>query len=94
LQAIRFKRGARDPGILNRISQLSIDFLIVNRDTDIVAAIELQDATHDGEQRRAADARKAHPLKSAGILLLVWSVREMPDVQAIGLAVATMSAPN
>jgi hypothetical protein len=100
LQTVRFKRGSRDAGVLNRISQLSIDFLVVTPETAIVAAIELNDATHNDEQRRRADARKAHALKSAGIPLLIWSVREMPDVPAIRAAVTASSvqvlseAPN
>lgn len=91
LQTVRFKRGARDASILNRISQLSIDFLVVSPETAIVAAIELNDATHDDAQRRAADARKAHALKSAGIPLLIWSVREMPDVPTIRADIAAAS---
>lgn len=82
LQAVRFGRGAWTPATLNRISQLSIDFLVVTPDTRIIAAIELNDATHQGPKRQDADARKAHALKSAGIPLLVWPTRELPDVQA------------
>ncbi|MGO9949306.1 MAG: DUF2726 domain-containing protein [Steroidobacteraceae bacterium] len=92
LQALRFKRGSRDPRVLNRISQLSLDFMILAPDTRIIAAIELDDASHDREARRAADARKAHALKSAGIPLLRWSVRDMPDMSTIGRAVAGASA--
>ena len=39
LQALRFKRGLRDPSVLNRISQLSLDFLILGPETRIIAAI-------------------------------------------------------
>jgi Protein of unknown function (DUF2726) len=91
LQVVRSRRGSRNASILNRISQLSIDFLVVTSETAIVAAIELNDATHHDEKRRDADARKAHALKSAGIPLLVWSVREMPDVSAISAAVTAAS---
>ena len=91
LQTVRFRRRSRDWRILNRISQLSIDFLVVTPETAIVAAIELNDATHIDKQRRDADARKAHALKCAGIPLLVWSVREMPDVEAIRAAIAAAS---
>ena len=91
LQALRFKRGSRDRGVLNRISQLSLDFLILAADTRIIAAIELDDASHHREDRGMADARKAHALKSAGIPLLRWSTREMPDTKSIGSAIASMS---
>src|ERR1700733_6385989 len=46
LQILNFQRGRRTQAILNRISQLSIDFLIINPDTSIVAAVELDDSTH------------------------------------------------
>lgn len=48
LRALRFRRRSRDRGVLNRISQLSLDFLILAADTRIIAAIEL-------------DARRADP---------------------------------
>jgi len=91
LQLVRFKRGSRAPAILNRISQLSLDFVVLSPDTHVVAAIELDDASHD--HRQSADARKTHALKSAGIPLFRWSVREMPDAKVIGLAIGAASAP-
>jgi hypothetical protein len=92
LQTVRCR--SRDWRILNRISQLSIDFVVVTPETAIVAAIELNDATHNDVKRRDADARKAHALKSAGIPLLLWSVREIPDVEAIREAIAGGSRGN
>jgi very-short-patch-repair endonuclease len=88
LQALRFKRGEWSSAVANRISQLSLDFLIVRPDTSIVAAIELDDATHARQDRRAADARKTHALKSAGIPLLRWSTTRLPDAKTIESAVA------
>jgi hypothetical protein len=41
---------------MNRISQLSIDFLIAGPDTRIIAAIKLDDSSHDRRDRRDADA--------------------------------------
>lgn len=72
LQAVRFKRGTRNQSVLNRISQLSIDFLIVRPDTSIVAAVELDDGSHRRAARRDADARKTHALGAAGIPLIRW----------------------
>lgn len=86
LQMLRFKRGGWNRGIANRISQLSIDFLVLNPDTSIVAAIELDDGSHERADRRAADARKAHALKSAGVPLLRWHTRQLPDASAIQAA--------
>jgi very-short-patch-repair endonuclease len=89
LQIVRFKHGAWDPSIRNAISQLSVDFLIVEPDTSIVAAVELDDPSHARDKRRSADARKTRALESAGIPLLRWHVRQMPSVQAIEAALAT-----
>lgn len=94
LQLLRFTRGRWNAGIANRIRQLSVDFLIIRPDTSIVAAIELDDASHARERRQAADARKAHALESAGIPLLRWTVREMPDVAAIAAAVRSVTGTS
>ena len=97
IQMLCFKRGGWNPGIANRISQLSIDFVIVNPDTSIVAAIELDDGSHERADRRAADARKTHVLRSAGIPLVRWHARQLPDASAIEAAlpqICTGSKPN
>jgi very-short-patch-repair endonuclease len=83
LQVINFQRGRRTHAILNRISQLSLDFLILNPDTSIIAAVELDDATHTRENRRQADARKSHALQSAGIPMIRWNANSLPDSSAI-----------
>lgn len=89
-QALRFRRGAWSPSVFNRICQLSVDFLVLKPDTSIVAAIELDDASHDRPNRRDADARKEHALWSAGVPLLRWHVGRMPDAVGIGAAVADL----
>jgi hypothetical protein len=58
--------------------QLSPDFLILNPDMGIVAAVELDDATHTRDNRRQADARESHALKSAGVPLIRWDARACP----------------
>lgn len=83
LQVLNFQHGRRSQAIFNRISQLSLDFLILNPDTSIVAAIELDDATHTREDRRQADARKSHALESAGVPLIRWNAKSLPESAAI-----------
>jgi hypothetical protein len=92
LPVVQFQRGRRSQGILNRISQLSLDFLILNPDTSIVAAVELDDATHTRADRRQADARKSHALRSAGVALIRWNVKRLPDAAAILAAIPTVAA--
>jgi len=91
LQVVNFNRGRRSYAILNRISQLSLDFLILNPDTSIVAAIELDDSTHTPENRRQADARKSHALKSADVPLIRWNAKNLPDSVAILAAIPTVA---
>ena len=86
LQLLKFKRGQRTYAIFNRISQLLVDFVILNPDTSIAAAIELDDATHAREDRRRADDRKSHALKSAGVALIRWQAKSLPDAATIRAA--------
>lgn len=92
LQMVRFKRRSPPYAVLNKMSRLSVDFVILTPDTRVVAAIELDDASHLHQHRQSADARKAHALKSAGIPLIRWSVREIPDAMAISAAIESLSA--
>jgi len=83
LQLLKFKRERRSYAVFNRVCRLSLDFVIVNPDTSIVAAIELDDASHQRDDRRRADARKTHAMKSAGIPLIRWQAKSLPDAAAI-----------
>ena len=89
IQLLAFERGRRTQGLFNRICQLSVDFVILRPDTSIVAAIELDDATHERADRREADARKTHALQSAGIQLVRWNAKALPDVSTIATAFAS-----
>jgi very-short-patch-repair endonuclease len=91
LQVLKFQTGRRTQAILNRFNQLSLDFLILNPDTSIVAAVELDDATHTREASRQADARKDHALKSAGVPLIRWNAKNLPDRVAILAAIPTVA---
>lgn len=88
VRVLRFKRGQRDRAVWNRISQLSLDFLIARPDTSIIAAVELDDSSHLRSDRQDADARKGRALESAGVPLIRWRVGKMPDVASIKAAVA------
>jgi hypothetical protein len=86
LQVLEFLPGGRTQALVNRISQLSIDFLVLNADTSVVAAVELDDASHRRRDRPWADARKTHALKCAGVPLVRWNARNLPDGAAIRVA--------
>ena len=67
----------------NRISQKSIDYLVCERDFSIVAAIELDDKSHDSANRSVADATKARALAAAQVPLVRWRATALPDVETI-----------
>jgi hypothetical protein len=70
----------------NRINRLSLDFLICQRNSTVVAAVELDDTSHDNPLRREADARKEKALRDARVTLVRWSVSALPDESTIRTA--------
>jgi Protein of unknown function (DUF2726) len=77
------KRGFKFYEWNNRISQLSYDFVICKKDGSVIAAIELDDKTHDAAQQAERDARKQRATEAAGVILVRWNVAKMPDEAAI-----------
>ncbi len=67
----------------NRINRLSYDFVICKKDGTVVAAIELDDKTHESATRAEQDGRKQRATEAAGVLLVRWNVAKMPDEVAI-----------
>lgn len=92
IQLVNFEHGGRNYALFNRICRLSIDFVVLNPDTSIVAAIELDDATHERADRRDADARKTHALQSAGVHLVRWQAKALPSVRDIPGALSPPAA--
>lgn len=72
----------------NRINRMSLDYLVCLKDATIVAAIELDDRTHDLAARIGADTKKEKALAAAGIPLIRWHVGALPDESAIRMALA------
>lgn len=72
------ERGTRQ-ALFNRISRKTVDFLICLPDFTLVAAVELDDASH----RASLDAKRDAILKSAGIPILRMNVRDIPSVEQL-----------
>lgn len=72
----------------NRIDRMSLDFLVCLKDSTVVAAVELDDKTHEKASRIEADAKKEKALAAAGVALIRWQVSALPDENAIRLALA------
>lgn len=77
------KRGHPPRAWLNRINRKSVDFLILAKDATVIAAIELDDRSHERPDRRHADAQKNRALADAGVRLIRWGVSRMPDAAMI-----------
>jgi very-short-patch-repair endonuclease len=77
------KKGNNYQAWFNRINRMSADFVVCNKDSSIVSVIELDDTTHQKEDRQAADAKKDKALSSAGIRIVRWQAKAIPDIAAI-----------
>jgi very-short-patch-repair endonuclease len=77
------KKGNNYQAWSNRINRMSADFVVCNKDSSIVAVIELDDATHEREDRQAADAKKDKVLGAAGVQIVRWQAKAMPDLASI-----------
>ena len=78
---VRVEKGHDFRTWLNRINRMTVDFVVCLPDGTIVAAIVLDDASHDVDERVLADAKKSKALASAGIKLLRFrGVPSEPDL--------------
>jgi len=87
-QVLGVKKGFNFHAWNNRINRMSLDFLVCLKDSTIVAAVELDDKTHEKASRVEADAKKEKALSAAGVALIRWNVSALPDENAIRLAFA------
>src|SRR5882757_6132834 len=73
------KKGSRFHEWNNRINRMTYDFVICDKSTAVIAAIELDDKSHESERRRDADAKKNKATVDAGLKLIRWQVKSLPD---------------
>lgn len=87
-QVLGVKKGFNVREWNNRINRMSLDFLVCLKDSTIVAAVELDDKTHEKASRIEADAKKERALAAAGVALVRWHVNALPEGAAIREAFA------
>lgn len=87
-RALGVKKGFNFHQWNNRINRMSLDFLVCLKDSTIVAAVELDDRTHEKTSRIKADDKKERALSAAGVALIRWRVTALPDETAIRQAFA------
>src|SRR6267143_605192 len=73
------KKGFRFHEWNNRINRMSYDFVICDKAATVIAAIELDDKSHEREDRRESDAKKSKATTDAGLRLVRWHVKSPPD---------------
>ena len=62
---------------------MSYDFVICDKAATVIAAIELDDKSHESESRRDTDAKKNKATTDAGLKLFRWNVKSLPDERTI-----------
>lgn len=82
-QLVGIKKGPAFQTWFNKISRKSVDFVICMRDLSVVAAIELDDASHDSSERKRKDADKDKAIEGAGIPIIRWHAKDMPSTDEI-----------
>ena len=81
------KKGNNFGKWFNRINRMSADFVVCSKDSSVIAVIELDDKTHSKKERVSADFKKDKALSSAGIRVIRWNVKSMPEDSAIKEAI-------
>ena len=84
------KKGANFNEWNNRINRLSYDFVVCGKDSSVLAAIELDDRTHQSKSRAAVDERKNKATADAGLRLIRWHVGSLPDEETIHRELAVL----
>ena len=77
------KKGSNYQAWSNRINRMSVDYVVCNKDSSIVAVIELDDATHERKDRQTADAKKDKALAAAAVRIVRWQVKAIPNMATI-----------
>ena len=77
------KKGQNFHSWNNRINRLSYDFVVCAKDSTVVVAIELDDKTHEGARRAETDAKKTKATQDAGLRMIRWNVKSLPDEATI-----------
>jgi hypothetical protein len=63
----------------NRVAQLSLDYVICRRDFSVVAAVELDDPSHDRQRQKTRDEKKDAVMKAINVRLVRFDVRRYPS---------------
>ena len=65
------------------VNGLSVNFLVFSKDLSVLAAIELDDGSHEFERRQIVGSRIDKALSSAKVRLVRWRSEALPEEEAI-----------
>lgn len=75
----------------NRVCRQSVDFVLIDQNMQtVLAAIELDDWTHESAARQKQDAKKDKALASAGIPIIRFHAEKMPSIEMLRFDVLDM----
>lgn len=86
---IRRNRNKRWQAQFNAIARKSVDYVVCRKDFSVVAVIELDDSTHEREDRKKSDEVKNAAFKKVGIEVLRLTPGNLPASESIAIAFAT-----
>ena len=72
---------------MNKIAWLSLDFVICDSQCSVIAAIELDDSTHQKPRQQYRDFKKNSALHIANIKLIRWEAHKLPSLEQIKTAI-------
>jgi len=85
--------GTKNRAAFATIAQKSLDFVICNREMQILVVIEIDDKSHNSRERKIADAAKDKALKSAKIPILRWPALPLPTETEITMVANRFKEP-
>lgn len=74
----RKHRGNKNIWLYRNIAQYHVDFIVCDKETNIIAAIELDDPSHDTSDGERRDTKKDECMSAVGIKLIRIRVENMP----------------
>lgn len=80
---LKIKKSANQQYWFNRVNRMSYDYVVCHKNSYPLAVIELDDSTHERDDRQEADRRKNKILHDAGLTLLRWRKENIPDSTTI-----------
>ena len=86
---VGIRKNKRWQAQFNAISRKSVDYVVCRKDFSVVAVIELDDSTHEREDRQKSDEVKNTAFKKVGFEILRLKPGNLPATESIKTAFET-----